>query len=148
MLTCFDVADYFMSCCEDESGDLISNLKLQKLVYYAQGFSLALLDRPLFGEPIEAWMHGPVVPALYRKYREYGNQALPVPVDVDFERFTDDERNLLDEVYNVYGQFSAWKLRNMTHDDGPWKQTYVDGAPSEVIQPEAMKRFFDTLVTG
>lgn len=51
MLTCFDVAKYFLSLCNDEeSGDLISNLKIQKLVYYAQGFSLAINNKPLFKE--------------------------------------------------------------------------------------------------
>ena len=80
MLTCFDVADYFLAQCDEDSGDIISNLKLQKLVYYAQGFSLAFFGEALFSEPIEAWMHGPVVPALYRKYSHYGNGALPASV--------------------------------------------------------------------
>ncbi len=56
MLTCFDVADYFLSRCDEDSGDAISNLKLQKLVYYAQGFSLALLGEPLFQNKMEAWI--------------------------------------------------------------------------------------------
>ncbi|CNE16450.1 TPA: SocA family protein [Yersinia enterocolitica] len=147
MLTCFDVADYILAHSDEEnSGDLISNLKLQKLVYYAQGFSLALLDRPLFEEPIEAWMHGPVVPELYHKYKDNGTQALPVPADVDFSKYSDDEKELLDEVYKIYGQFSAWKLRNMTHDENPWKETYVEGAGSREISNDSMKRFFDTLV--
>ncbi|AHM74329.1 MULTISPECIES: Panacea domain-containing protein [Yersinia] len=147
MLTCFDVADYILAHSDEEnSGDLISNLKLQKLVYYAQGFSLALLGRPLFEEPIEAWMHGPVVPELYHKYKDNGTQALPVPADVDFSKYSDDEKELLDEVYKIYGQFSAWKLRNMTHDENPWKETYVEGAGSREISNDSMKRFFDTLV--
>lgn len=55
MLTCFDAADYFLSKIDEDAGDVITNLKLQKLVYYAQGFSLALCGRPLFAERIEAW---------------------------------------------------------------------------------------------
>ncbi|MBF0035773.1 SocA family protein [Citrobacter freundii] len=145
MLTCFDVADYFLSKGE-ENGDLISNLKLQKLAYYAQGFSLVLLGKTLFDEPIEAWMHGPVVPDLYHKYKEYGNQGLPVPGRVDFERFSDDERDLLDEVFNVYGQFSAWKLRNMSHEESPWQTTYVEGESSKEIDPGVMAEFFQTLI--
>lgn len=60
MLTCFDVADYFLTQSnetqsnDENSGDFLSNLKLQKLVYYAQGFFLALLNWPLFNEEIEA----------------------------------------------------------------------------------------------
>lgn len=62
MLNCFDVAKYFLAQQDETAGDLISNLKLQKLIYYAQGFHLAISDRPLFPEPIKAWIHGPAVP--------------------------------------------------------------------------------------
>ena len=54
-LSCYDVAQYFLAQMDEDAGDLISNLKLQKLVYYAQGFALALYGRPLFPERIEAW---------------------------------------------------------------------------------------------
>ena len=61
-LSCYDVAQYFLAKADEDAGDLMSNLKLQKLVYYAQGFALVLLEKPLFPERIEAWIHGPVVP--------------------------------------------------------------------------------------
>jgi uncharacterized phage-associated protein len=67
-LSCVEIAKYFLVQVEEELGDSISNLKLQKLVYYAQGFNLALFDgNPLFDEEIQAWTHGPVVPALYHQ---------------------------------------------------------------------------------
>ena len=69
MLSCDDAAKYFLAQVSEDAGDLISNLKLQKLLYYAQGFHLALYDQPLFPEAIEAWTHGPVVPDLYRHYK-------------------------------------------------------------------------------
>lgn len=63
MLTANDIAKYFLALSNnEESGELISNLKLQKLLHYAQGFYLALYDQPLFHEPIEAWAHGAVIP--------------------------------------------------------------------------------------
>ena len=65
MISCQDVANYFLSLCDEDAGDLISNLKLQKLVYYAQGFHLAISGEPLFDEKIMAWEHGPVIPQLY-----------------------------------------------------------------------------------
>ncbi|MDR5616831.1 type II toxin-antitoxin system antitoxin SocA domain-containing protein [Arsenophonus sp.] len=144
MLTCFDVADYFLSRCDDESGELISNLKLQKLVYYAQGFSLALLKKPLFDESIEAWMHGPVIPDLYRKYKEKGNQALPAPEAINFTKFSEEIIDLLDEVYHIYGQFSAWKLRNLTHQESPWKNNYIEGCGGGVIPHDELKSYFLT----
>jgi len=144
MLSCHDVANYFLAQADDEAGDLISNLKLQKLVYYAQGFHLALYDKPLFSESIEAWNHGPVVPALYRAFKQYGAQALPRPSDLDFSIYDERVRELLDEVYTVYGQFSAWKLRNMTHEEPPWR----DCTQGSTILSEEMKSYFKTLLVN
>ncbi len=70
MICVFDVAEYFLSLADEEAGDFLSNLKLQKLVYYAQGFHLALFNRPLFMAAIHAWQHGPVVPELYHAYKK------------------------------------------------------------------------------
>jgi uncharacterized phage-associated protein len=61
MITCNEVADYFITIVGESCGEDLTHLKLQKLVYYAQGFHLGLFDKPLFEEPIEAWAHGPVV---------------------------------------------------------------------------------------
>ena len=140
MLSCREVAEYFLSLADEDAGDLISNLKLQKLVYYAQGFHLALFDEPLFEEPIEAWTHGPVVPDLYRAYKEYGSGGIPSPKEIDLAIYTDEQKELLDEVYTVYGQFSAWKLRNMTHEEAPWASC----DPNETITHTFLKEFFKT----
>ncbi len=142
-LSCFDVANYFLAQQSEDAGDLISNLKLQKLVYYAQGCHLALFNAPLFQEPLEAWLHGPVVPELYHLYKQYGAGAIPLPVGMDFSVFSAETQELLDEVYSVYGQFSAWKLREMTHNEPPWK----DAAPDQgTISQASMRKFFRTLV--
>ncbi|MBC5794575.1 MAG: Panacea domain-containing protein [Sphaerospermopsis kisseleviana] len=140
MLSCHDVAKYFLSQADEDAGDLISNLKLQKLLYYAQGFHLALYNEPLFPEPVEAWIHGPVVPEVYHEYKNFGSSAIPIPEDIDFSIYDEKTVDLLDEVYSVYGQFSAWKLRNMTHNEEPWKDTDV----SDVITHECLKKYFKT----
>ena len=85
MMPAHDVAKYFVSLVDEEAGDSISNLKLQKLLYYAQGAHLALRDEPLFGEPIEAWTHGPVVPSVYRQYKQHGGEPIPVePIILEY----------------------------------------------------------------
>ena len=138
-----DVANYFLSLLDDNAGDAITNLKMQKLVYYAQGFALAILGRPIFVENIEAWMHGPVVPELYQHFRQYGNQPLPQPKeDWDLQIFTEEEKNLLNNVYETYGQFSAWRLRDMTHEEKPWRSTPANG----IISHNLMKEYFQTLI--
>jgi uncharacterized phage-associated protein len=142
MMPAHDVAKYFVSLVDEDAGDSITNLKLQKLLYYAQGVNLALNDVPLFAEPIEAWTHGPVVPKVYHAYKQHGGEAIPVE-RVNLEIYPNDLRELLDEVNDVFGQFSAAKLRAMTHNEPPWKDTPA-GA---VISPESMKAYFKTVVT-
>jgi uncharacterized phage-associated protein len=142
MLSCYDVAQYFLAKADEDAGDLMSNLKLQKHVYYAQGFALVLLNKPLFPQCIEAWIHGPVVPALYHEYKSYGTDAIPSPRELDFSKYDQETRDLLDEVYAVYGQFAAWKLRNMTHQESPWCMT----PPGQEITHDALRAYCKTQV--
>ena len=137
--TARDVARYFLAIQDDE--EAISNLKLQKLLYYAQGFSLALTGEPLYTEQIKAWIHGPVVPAVWHEYRHCGSGPIPRPTDLDRDAIDPATRGLLDEVYSVYGQFSAWRLREMTHAEPPWKNPPQSG----VISRSEMERYFKTL---
>ncbi|MBD2293666.1 SocA family protein [Anabaena sphaerica FACHB-251] len=139
MLSGHDVAKYFLAQTNEEAGDLMSNLKLQKLLYYAQGFNLALYDEPLFPESIEAWTYGPVVPEVYRAYKKYDSGAIPIPEDIDFSKYDQQSRELLDEVYSVYGQFSAWKLVSLILEEEPWKNAREGDL---VITHQAMKKYF------
>ncbi len=136
------IADYMLTMSDPDIGDIISNMKLQKLIYYAQGFHLALFDVPLFEEPIVAWEHGPVVESVYQDFKKFGASAIEVPHELDDTILSDDQKDLMKEVYEVYGQFSAWKLRNMTHNELPWLQT----PKNEIISVDLMKSFFKTLV--
>jgi uncharacterized phage-associated protein len=138
--TAFDAAKFFLTLSEPEAGDFISNLKLQKLCYYAQGFHLAMFDEPLFPDSIVAWEHGPVVPEVYEEYRGHGGKAIPVPTDVDFGVLSEQAQDLMREVWDTCGQFSAWKLRNLTHAEPPWAKT-KRGA---VISPDLMREYFKT----
>ena len=145
MATVSDVAHAFLHIDEkNDECDGISNLKLQKLVYYAQGFYLAIFDTPLFEEEIEAWAHGPVVPELYHEYKTSGKNSIDVELTVKLP-FTEDEYNLIDEVYSVFGQFSAWKLRNLTHEESPWVN---HEAMAEVIPKAELKEYFKTRISG
>lgn len=138
-LTALEVAKYFLALQDDE--EAISNLKLQKLLYYAQGFHLALKGRTLFDDDIRAWEHGPVVPSVWRAYNRYAGRPIPRPVGFDPRAIDEDTRSLLDEVSSVYGQFSAWRLREMTHAEPPWKS-----APAQaVISQAVMEAYFKTL---
>ena len=90
---------------QTEDGDYISNLKLQKLLYYSQGCFLALRDEPLFDSPIEAWTYGPVVPEVYHLYKSYGSSAIDSSdIIFDTDLILPEDRNILEEVYSEFGQ--------------------------------------------
>jgi uncharacterized phage-associated protein len=129
-VTSLDVAKFFLTACDvDTAGDLISNLKMQKLVYYAQGFHLAMFNKRLFDEGLEAWMHGPVSPSLYHELKRFGLGAIELDKigDIDLDVFTKEQKYLLEDVYRNYGQYSAWILRNMTHKELPWAKVTRNG---------------------
>lgn len=135
-----DIAKIILRLFEPEYGDIISNLKLQKLLYYVQGFHLAVFGKPLFREDIEAWTYGPVVKEVYHEYKKYGNGAIPQPEN-DFEHnLTEEQTGLIIEVFDVYGGLSALKLMNMTHEELPWKSTSLN----RVISHELMRSYFLT----
>ena len=140
MCTANQVADYLLSIQDEESGD-ISNMKLQKLLYYAQGAHLALYSKPLFSDTIEVWTHGPVVPSVYHRFKKHSGNVIPAPNKPDITRLKNKTKDLLQEIYNVYGQFSAWKLRNMTHVEPP-----VVSARDKIVSNAAMKARFASLV--
>lgn len=128
---------------EPNGGERLTNLKLQKLLYYQQGFHLAFFGTPLFAEDVEAWMYGPVVPAVYDEYSAYGSSALPEvkePVSL-----SEDEEELFNEVYDAYREFSAIGLMNRTHSERPW----LDAVPHDrgtVITQESMMSYFKTQI--
>jgi uncharacterized phage-associated protein len=139
-ITAYDVANVFLKLGDTDSGDVLTNLKVQKLLYYAQGFSLALFDEPLFSEEISAWEHGPVVVDLYYKFKKFGYMQIAILEDIKDGLFTKEQLDLISEVNKVYGQFSAWKLRDMTHNETPWTTTQR----GEVISNNKIKLYFKT----
>lgn len=73
------IANYFIELAKNDD-NLVSPMKLQKLVYFAHGWCLALADKPLINEKVEAWQYGPVVGSLYREFKKYGNEGITSPV--------------------------------------------------------------------
>ena len=112
-----EVANYFIRRAHD-SGSFISNLKLQKLLYYAQAWHLAIFDRRLFPERFQAWAHGPVIPTLYAAYRQYGWKN--VDADPPEPKFDDQTRSFLGEFLDEYGPLDAFRLEWLAHHDDPW----------------------------
>lgn len=147
MLSSQEVADYFLSH-KDACRTPITPLKLQKLMYYAQGYHLAIIGSPLFEDPIEAWDHGPVVQAVYQKYRCYGNSKIPGHQLIDGSNFEESHLTVLNYVADAYGDKGAWTLRNMTHEETPWLNHSPDGkrGDNSVITHKEMFDFFSTKI--
>jgi uncharacterized phage-associated protein len=142
-ITAQEVANYFIASVDRESGDNITNLKLQKLLYYAQGFHVAMHDgEPLFSESVLAWKHGPVVKQVYQAYHSYEWRPIDPPAKFQAERYLPEVREILDAVNSTYGQFTATRLESMTHGELPWRKT----ESSRVISLDLLKKYFSTLV--
>lgn len=107
----------------EEGGELLSNMKLQKLLYYCQGFYYAKFKEKLFEDKIYAWQYGPVVKDVYHNFKEFGSNGIPLDVADEIVALSDDEKKMIDEVFTYFNQFSAIKLMNMTHSEEPWLST-------------------------
>lgn len=150
-MTAREVARWILSKNEvavaSNDAEYISNMKLQKLLYYAQGCHLALHDTVLFQDNIEAWKHGPVVPDVYHEYKRFGSNGIEIAQldELDVGDFTDEQIDTLEQTYEVFGQYSAWKLREMTHSETPWLTTPANG----VISINSIKQYFkENYVSG
>ncbi|EDN70714.1 conserved hypothetical protein [Beggiatoa sp. PS] len=143
MITAQDVANFFIMKGIDDEESGISNLKLQKLLYYAKGFHQAIFEEALFPENLWAWTYGPVVPEMYQAYKQYGKDPI-TQVEYDpTHRFDEEQLELLNEVWSTFGQFSAWKLRDMTHNEKPWLDHEEDAS---MINDEELQDYFKTRI--
>ncbi|PRQ12429.1 hypothetical protein C1Y63_01160 [Corynebacterium sp. 13CS0277] len=121
------VAEWFLAWAEERDDDL-SNLKLNKLLYYAQGLHLATTGSPLFSEDIYAWSQGPVLPEVFHAFAEYGRAPIDpmreVRAGFNWDHYKDVEPTLLDVDY-LYGSYSAWALREQTRRETPGWSTFL-----------------------
>lgn len=142
------VADYFLSIVDKDSGSSITHLKLQKLVYYAQAWNLVFTGEPMFDEEIEAWIHGPVCPELYRRFSGSGYRNLEKPDNVP-TGFNKEQLETLEAVWESYGQYDGKYLEQLTHQELPWikaREGYEDAQHcTEKIDLDIMKDYYTEL---
>lgn len=148
MASVFNVASYFLSRSEPQSELAITHLKLQKLVYYAQAWTMAIRGEPLFPERIEAWIHGPVCPDLYYEFRHYGFDEIKPVSDFIPDAFSKQEIEILDAVWNAYGQYDGRYLEEMTHKEEPWKNARRGlrqfDQSNRIISLESMAKYYSS----
>lgn len=150
------VSDYLLALA-NETGSYVSNLKLQKLMYYFQAWYCAAYDDTLFDEDFQAWVHGPVIPALYHKYKPFGykpivDENLGGDVVKDFRgQFSKDEGKFMSQVEKLYMSKSGYDLEKLSHREAPWiiaRNGMPKDEPSEaVISIESMKEFYSQFIS-
>lgn len=133
----------------EEEPEFLTHLQLQKLLYFAQGWSLVMRKSPLFSERIEAWAHGPVVLSVYSEFKGYGEQPISPKLVTPPANLSNDEKEFCAALWNGYKKYSASSLRQMTHEHEPWIAARKGLRPGEACTKEitktAMKTFFTKL---
>ena len=134
---------------DDEFIEYTSRLKLLKLLYYIQGYHLAMFNAPLFNDKMEAWLHGPVVPSVYKWVKDMTDEKLQDEAMNDEQmgalNLHPQQTELISEVLKIYNKYSAYGLRDKTHTEMPWLSVYEKGKNNE-ITTESLKNFFTPLV--
>lgn len=139
-----EVANYFVHISSQENEPDLTNLKLQKLLYFAQGKYLAKFGKPLFDEEVEAWDYGPVVKSVYHQFKHCG--AFPITAfDIKTQTaLPDDKAQFLNEIWEEYAKYSAGYLVDLTHEEGsPWRKHYKNGQ-NTVIPRNELQQYFLT----
>lgn len=131
-----------------EKGFRLTNLKLQKLVYFAHGWYLAFTGTPLINESVQSWKYGPVISELYSDLRHYGSDFVTKKISVN-ETIpeTGNEYNFLKDIFDKYGMFSPAELIALTHEENsPWAQ-FGAGQSSYMEIPNAnIQAYFTKLI--
>ena len=141
-----DVAKFFIDLAQkqnqQEIGDLMTNLRLQKLLYFAQGWHLVRYERPLFDAPIHAWKLGPVVQEVYKVYNSNIANGISSDARTAADAFTPEELTLLLDVAREYDRYSTFALVEKTHGTScPWAQV----KRSDVIPIPLIRQYFSNI---
>jgi len=142
-----EVAAALLQECK-KRGIAVSNLKLQKLLYYSEAWSLVLRGESFFSDPIEAWVHGPVVADVFHLYRD--SRWSPIPEAKTAAAEDEEALSHIGAVIDAYGTLSASDLERLTHSEDPWmhaRQELDPDVPSRnPIDRDAMKAFYSSRI--
>lgn len=147
MPTASNIADWLVNYRAADVGAPIDSMSLEKHLFYAQGFHLVLRRRPLFADAIEAWKFGPVVSAVWKRYKKHGNADIAEPAgrfpDVDGET-----ADFLREVVSFLSPFRSVQLFQATHEEDPWKTAWSRGQNEPISQDAIHDWFASTIGSG
>ena len=133
-----------------EDGTPLTPLQIIKLTYLCQAWMLAMFDRPIFRQRVEAWEYGPVVADVYHGVKVNGRRPVEKPIPVKKQEFDDDEKHILNEIYRVYGDWTGGSLSRLTHRPGsPWYRTKQEDPLSRhvVIDNEKIREYYAAILS-
>jgi uncharacterized phage-associated protein len=145
------LAEYFIAIA-NTTGDLLTNLKLQKLVYYTQAWHLAFFNKPIFEDDFQAWVHGPVLYDLYQEYKEFKWEPIRKEIgEIELKEFEGSMDSSVKEIINdivlkYYYTLTAYQLELSTHNEDPWKNARkglaIDDSSERVIAKDDIRNFY------
>ena len=140
MITILQAAKYLVYLSYEQNKGSLTPLKLQKLLYLAQGWSFVWDNKPLFKEKFEAWQYGPVNVDVYNHFHRYGRGEIPFSESVSSVNDS-DAQSTLDAIWRDYSGYSAFALVDLTHSQEPWRRADFY---HQVISTEDIKSYFQS----
>ncbi len=143
------IAKYLIKKAKEDKVKDLTNLKLQKILYYAQGWYLANKNKKLFSDQIHAWKLGPVIRSVYDAFSNNGNRPIEMKIeDADISEINDDTKKFLDELWKVHKNISGASLVTYTHQERPWKEVWNNrndkDFEDDVISADSIKEYFES----
>lgn len=143
MAKAMSIAKYLILKASERTENDLTNLKLQKLLYFAQGVYSTFQCRSLIDEKFEAWEYGPVIRSVFRGFQEFGNSPLSLfdSGNLGNNELDKNTINFLDLIWEEYAVYSAFHLVDLTHQQNPWKNAYMKGRNTELDQSDICETF-------
>lgn len=135
-----DVSNYVIQYL-NKKGQNINHLKLQKLLYYIEAWNMVFLNSPIFADKIEAWQHGPVIRSVWDHFKRFSILYDELPVcETCSCVMSDEQRAIVDDVLDEYGDKTGYYLENLTHSEEPWRKARQKA--SQFIDKQFMKQYY------
>lgn len=141
------ISDLIISIIHN-TGKIITNMKLQKLLYYSQAWYLAYFDKPLFDEDFEAWVYGPALPSQYKRFKKYSSG--PITETPQIIKFPKSVIEFVTEIIKTFNPHDTYELSLMTHREAPWlnarKGIPEDEPSNNIIDKADMKKYYRSIM--
>ncbi len=150
MYKAIDVANYVISYT-NKLKKPVTNLKLQKMLYFIQGFSYAQMDKRFIDEEFEAWPYGPVIRSAYIYYSIFGSFTIKTieQSNSNIDKFSEEDKNFLDEIILKLNMYTASQLVKASHTKGsPWNETFEKKGPKSIIDDSLIEKYFKENASG